>query len=463
MNYKEIEDLFINFILYKLGPNKQIETERNNNLKTFKYIISQKLEKRLPDYIIHIQSYGSFPTKTYLKDADIDITIFFESKLEKKVLTNIPYQIQDKAIQLIKEECENCNKESTFELITDIRVIMAKIRLIKCKIGSINIDISINNFSGLFKILFIDLIEKQFESQFIKKNLFEDSVYKENKINIFRRSLLLIKAWFFYEGELIGSSIGLMANYTLEILVIFLFNLHYDKINNEFDAFVKFFELMNEFNWDKNIISIYGIIPNFDEKLENFNKKVVNEKGQNNKDLNNTIYKPLWYLENILNDNEKENSKEAKALPKTNSEPLLNEKELKNFIYSINNILKNLELLNEENFIDSNNFKKEINILDPLNNHNNLGKSINTISKSKMKLTIIYIINKLKKIQEKRKIGNPLLYMNSLLNLFRRTIINIYGELFANSLNNPEIIINSSIYKKFNKIKKRQKIIYIYF
>ena len=65
-------------------------------------------------------------------------------------------EVIDKTILLIKDELEKKNKESSFELFTDIKVIMAGIRLLKFKIGSISIDISINNFSGLFKILFIN-------------------------------------------------------------------------------------------------------------------------------------------------------------------------------------------------------------------------------------------------------------------------------------------------------------------
>ena len=50
-----------------------------------------------------------------------------------------------------------------------------------------------------------------------------------------------------------------------------------------------------------------------------------------------------------------------------------------------------------------------MNILDPLNNHNNLGKSINFHSYSKMKKIIKYMNKKLKKIQKIRRKGNPFL------------------------------------------------------
>ena len=272
----------MDFILDILGPNANTENDRNTKLKVVKTIITNLFNQKLPDYITHVYQYGSFPIKTYLKDADIDITIFFESKIEKRILIEVPLDLINKAIIFLKDEFVKYNKQTSFELFSDIKIIMAEIRLLKCKIGLINLDISINNFSGLYKIVLIDYIESQFRAQLNKNNLFLDTSYSDNKLNIFRRTLLLIKAWCCYEGNLMGSNIGLMASYTLEILVIYVFNLHYEYIYNEFDGFEKFFELMQKFNWEKNIISLYGIMPNFTfySRLEDFNNRIQNEKGK---------------------------------------------------------------------------------------------------------------------------------------------------------------------------------------
>ena len=462
MNYKKIEELFVDFILNVIGPNEKSESDRNINLSYIKGIILNILTQKLPDYKTFILQYGSFPIKTYLNDADIDITIFFELKHENKVVIDIPTHIVDKAMLIIKNELEKHNKESKYEQISDIKLIMAGIRLLKCRIGSINIDISINNFAGLYKILFIDFIENQLKFQFNKKNLFSDSSYKENKINIFRRTLLLIKGWCFYEGKLMGSNIGLMASYTLEILVIFLFNLHYNEINNEYEAFEKFFELMEEFDWEKNVISLYGLISNFIfyKKLQSLNNNTQKEIGKEaikNIGMLN-INKPFWYLENKKSSDKKEKGEEndIKTLSNKNNEPLLDLKEVVKFISSVNNGVGNIHILKEGNAINGANFNKLLNVLDPMNNHNNLGKSINYHSNSKMKLVIVYINKKLKKIKDVRKKSNPLLYMNSLLNLFKLTLTKKYVELFVNSLNSPGILGNSKIFNKFYGKEKRK-------
>ena len=445
MNYKKIEELFVDLILEIIAPNIEREKERNDSFSLIKEIIIKKLYSKLPDYFIYILPYGSFPAKTYLKNADIDITIFFELKSSKKIIIDIPGDFINRAFYLIKDTLEKYNKDNSCELFSDIKIIAADVRLLKFKIGSVSVDISVNNFSGMYKILFIDFIERQLGNQFNKNNLFFDNSYSSNKINIFRRTLLLIKAWCFYEGNLMGSNIGLMANYTLEILVIYIFNMHYEYIFNEFDAFEKFFEFMEEINLEKNVISLFGVISNlsFHQKLSAFNSDIFEEE-------NLSVNQPFWFFENKYKDikDKSEESDVIENLNKINNfKPLLKIDEVKGFINQINKIIGNIYLKKEGKVINVTNYDKIVNILDPLNNHNNLGKSINFHSYSKMKKIIKYMNKKLKKIQKIRRKGNPFLYINSLLNLFEVTLSNSFIHLFIKSVSNPRIICNSKYLK----------------
>ena len=449
MNYKKLEELFVDYILSIIGPDSITESQRTNNLKIIKQIIIEVLKKELPDYITYVIPYGSFPVKTYLKDADVDITICFESKKEKKMMVNIPVQIIDKAILIIKEEFEKKNREANFEIIRDIKIIMANIRLLKCKIGNINIDITINNFAGLYKIIFINFIEEEFKH----KLSYKESSYSDNKRNLFRRTLLLIKGWCLYEGKLMGSNMGLMATYTLEILVIYIFNYYYDEINNEFEGFEKFFEIMQKFNWEKEIISLFGIISNFNffQKLQNYNNNIRIEEEKSKKII---INKPFWYLEE---EEQKSNSNLKDSVNSKNKESLLSISDTKNFMYHLNKGMEYTFLRNEGNTISSTNFDKMINVLDPLNNHNNLGRSITYHNKSRMKIVISFMLKKLKNINQIKNSSNPFIYMNYLLNLFKDTLSTIDLELFEKFLKTPKIIVNSKIYKKFIKSKEEDK------
>ena len=450
MDYVKIEELFVDYILNKLGPNSETENIRSEVLEKITTIINDILQKDMVDYITYVIPYGSYPVKTYLNDADIDITICFKSKKSNKMIIDIPIKTIDATMSKLKEEMENKNKDLEKDLITDIKIIMADIRLLKCNIDNINIDITINNFAGLYKIIFINSIEEQIKHKDKILQSYKDTSYSDKKGNLFRRTFLLIKAWFFYEGHLMGSNVGLMATYTLEILVIYIFNFYYYEINNEFEGFVKFFEIISEFDWDNKIISLYGAFSKYDfyKKLEDYNKFIQKEEVKGKK---NVVNKPFWYLdENKEQSTIKENSDKK--------EPLFYIKDIKRFVYYLNKGMEISYLYKEGNIISKNNFTKEINVLDPLNNHNNLGKSISFHSKSRIKSVMLYTRKKLNNILEMRKSSNPFIYMNSLLNLFVETVKTFDLELFEKYLKVPRLIANSKIYKKFNKSKENNKI-----
>ena len=444
MNFTKIEELFVDYILHTIGPTEKTEIERINTLESLKEIITKKLNSELKDYITYVIPYGSFPVKSYLKSADIDITICFWSKKDKKILINIPMDYIDKTIKLIKDEFENRNKNSESEIISEIKIIMADIRLLKCKMDNINIDISINNFAGLYKIIFINLIEEQIKIKLNNLNIYSDSTYSQNKRNLLRRTFLLIKGWFLYEGKLMGSNIGLMATYTLEILVLYLFNFYYKEINNEFEGFMKFFEMMEKFNWQDEILSLFGLIRKFDfhQKLESVTKN------------NQIINKPFWYLgKKESNDENRENLIDTKE----KKESLLNFNEVQNSMFYLNRGIEYTYLINNASAITKANFDKFVNVLDPLNNYNNLGKSINFHSKSRMDKVVPFMIKKLKNIKELRKNSNPFFYMNSLLNLFKDTLTMIDLDLFEHSLKYPKILVNSKVFTKFIRKKGNLK------
>ena len=109
--------------------------------------------------------------------------------------------------------------------------------------------------------------------------LFQKLAKDNNKLFILKRTIILIKAWCYYEGNFIGSNIGLMASCALELLMLYIFNIYYENIQDEIDAFFLFFKLMSEFDFDNNIITLFGLI----------SKKFFFENCNNQKE-------PFWYI-----------------------------------------------------------------------------------------------------------------------------------------------------------------------
>lgn len=58
---------------------------------------------------------------------------------------------------------------------------------------------------------------------------------------LLKKSIILIKAWFTYEGALLGSYAACMATYALYVLVIYIFNNYNTQLKTPMDVFKKFF------------------------------------------------------------------------------------------------------------------------------------------------------------------------------------------------------------------------------
>lgn len=265
--------------------------------------------------------------------------------------------------------------------------------MIKCKYDNLSIDISINNFIGLSKLILLNFADLQF-SQYFESNQY-----------LFRRSLLLIKSWCLYEGCIVGSNIGLLASYAVEVLVIYLFNNFHKNFKNEFEAFVEFFKVIKTINWDNFSITIEGCIP----------LDIVDED------------KLMLFL----------------ASKEKNPNQIFSMKDFINFFtyYDKYREIERMQSFGNKNVLNL----KYFNILDPLCATNNIGRSVNFHNFSKIKKVFEMISRDLDYVIQNRNKYNPFSYLNMLLRLFKKILSNKYPEIFYMTLPKPKIIINPNV------------------
>jgi hypothetical protein len=281
-----------------------------------------------------------------------------------------------------------------YEHFEDIKEIPAEVKLIKCKLDSLSFDISINNFVGLVKLSFMNYLESKYE----------------NKI-IFKRTLFLIKSWSYYQASILGSNLGLMSSYALEVIVIYLFNQFPHLIKNECDALFLFFKTMCEIDWDKEVLSVLGIISK--EDFIQTKNKLQNQK-LNKLNSSNLIKIETEKWESLIND------EELYIFMKKYENLLYGEKSVQ--------IKKNIEI-------------KLINIVDPLLLSNNLGRSVNFHNFSKIQKVFQFAnLDSNKIILLKQKQTDLLVYLNRLFQLFDKIIIFNNPSLYQSILNKPQLL-----------------------
>lgn len=395
-NYTLIEKAFAEYILNYSGPNKEQDDYREEKYKIIKNVILKSFQEE-QDIKIKIFSFGSFPFKSYHRDSDIDMTIILIDKATDKLITSYSIELLTKVLNIIENSLRQYFSQHYNEEY--LERIEADVRLIKCKFEGVSFDISIDNFVGLFKFIFMHNLEKNYLDPYF-----------------YKRTLLLIKSWCYYEGNILGSNIGLLGSYALEVLVIYMFNNYKGKFNSELEAFFTFFNMMSKINWENQIVTIYGIYD------------IV------------TLSKYDLNLESFLSSNEQD--KEQKIIYT----------EIREFVKQFErfNDIEKVQIfnINSKSIVLS---KYNMYIIDPIYNTNNLGKSVNFHNSSRIKELFDYMDTQCQDlIKLKTEKVSPYNYFNEISNLFSTLITSNDSELFKIKLSEPKILIVPQIQNSKN-------------
>ncbi|XP_048620657.1 uncharacterized protein LOC106367967 isoform X2 [Brassica napus] len=180
---------------------------------------------------IEVFSFGSVPLKTYLPDGDIDLTVLTKRNMEDEFF--------EKLYDTLKSE----EGKSEFH-ITDVQFIPAQVKVIKCNIRSIAVDISFNQTAGLRALCFLEQVDQLF-----------------GRDHLFKRSIILIKAWCYYESRILGANTGLISTYALAVLVLYIINLFHSSLSGPLAVLYKFLDYYSSFDWSNYCISVGGPVP----------------------------------------------------------------------------------------------------------------------------------------------------------------------------------------------------------
>ena len=87
--------------------------------------------------------------------------------------------------------------------VRDVTIVHAEVRLLKCLIRDAVVDVSFESLGGLRAAAALEAADRAV-----------------GRSHLFKRSVLLIKAWCFYEGRVLGAQHGLLSTYALETMVL---------------------------------------------------------------------------------------------------------------------------------------------------------------------------------------------------------------------------------------------------
>jgi hypothetical protein len=237
----------------------------DTRLKIFKYV------RDLIARTVGCQAFpaGSSVSHTFLPDGDMDVTAFVPTKM----IDDAWYvKINEALCFSAVASAQNPSENQSISVRNVSFVNNGEIKEIRSVINNIRVDISTNQLSSLMMETLIERVD-----EFLGKN------------HVFKRSLLLVKAWLTYDSLVTSdavaasasnntnntgvqsspdntssnSSISLLdklSTSALVVILIYVFQNEGEHIVSPFQALVHFFLTMLNFDWGKYAMTIHGMV-----------------------------------------------------------------------------------------------------------------------------------------------------------------------------------------------------------
>ncbi|XP_051119825.1 uncharacterized protein LOC127243635 isoform X2 [Andrographis paniculata] len=166
--------------------------------------------------------------------------------VQRLIMKCFPSQgLKDSWANQVRDMLENEEKNKNAEFrVKEVQYIQAEVKIIKCLVENIVVDISFNQVGGLCTLCFLDEV---------------DNLINQN--HLFKRSIILIKAWCYYESRILGAHHGLISTYALETLVLYIFHVFNNSFHGPLEVLYRFLEFFSNFDWDNFCVSLWGPVP----------------------------------------------------------------------------------------------------------------------------------------------------------------------------------------------------------
>ncbi|XP_072977212.1 uncharacterized protein [Typha angustifolia] len=211
-------------LISRIQPNQPSEERRKAVANYVQRLI-------LKCFSCEVFTFGSVPLKTYLPDGDIDLTAFSNNN-----------DLKDTWANEVRDALQNEEKNENAEFhVKEVQYIQAEVKIIKCLVENIVVDISFNQVGGLCTLCFLEEM---------------DSLINQN--HLFKRSIILIKAWCYYESRILGAHHGLISTYALETLVLYIFHVFNNQLSGPLEVLYRFLEFFSNFDWENFCVSLWG-------------------------------------------------------------------------------------------------------------------------------------------------------------------------------------------------------------
>ncbi|GAB9475632.1 DNA polymerase sigma [Globisporangium polare] len=289
-------DVLINW----MGPNDDADLTRRKIL-AFVHRVLEAANFALGTPIFVFPT-GSFPMKTYLPTADLDVCLLLPKELEQTwyfpvlhalclagsssnpadggsgslngspnpKLSGTPGGSAGAVGGATATGLNSYTSSIATNTVRNVNFINADVRVIKCTIDNISVDFTANRVGALGALLLLDSMDARVGFE-----------------HLLKKSLILIKAWCIHESSaytaaphgspsqpqttgasasspaghsVLGASYGAFSTYAINTVVMGLFNQYGSSITHPLQALFLFLDRMTEFPWHEAAMTLHGAV-----------------------------------------------------------------------------------------------------------------------------------------------------------------------------------------------------------
>lgn len=231
---------------------------------------------------------GSYPMKTYLPGSDLDICLLVPQELESSWYYIVTQALcvaggsggAGTVLDLGNSASSDVSGSSSpsgpaaasgggplllTNTVRNVTFINADVRVVKCTVDNIPVDFTANRVGALGAVRLLDAMAARVGRQ-----------------HLFKKSLILIKAWCTHESSpfmqrasneaggsvpgstpasVMGASHGALSTYAVNTIVMALFNQHGDALTHPLQALYLFLDRLAEFPWHECALTLHGPVP----------------------------------------------------------------------------------------------------------------------------------------------------------------------------------------------------------
>lgn len=297
--HKRLRDLKnrVDVLINWMGPNDDADLTRRKIL-AFVHRVLEAANFALGTPIFVFPT-GSFPMKTYLPTADLDVCLLLPKDLEQTwyfpvlhalclagssnpsdggggslngspnpKLSGTPGGSAGAVGGAAATGLNSYASSIATNTVRNVNFINADVRVIKCTIDNISVDFTANRVGALGALLLLDSMDARVGFE-----------------HLLKKSLILIKAWCIHESSaytaaphgspsqpqttgasasspaghsVLGASYGAFSTYAINTVVMSLFNQYGSNITHPLQALFLFLDRMSEFPWHEAAMTLHG-------------------------------------------------------------------------------------------------------------------------------------------------------------------------------------------------------------